>query len=238
MVAFEPQDGMTSLAPPMDPPVRTPGRIRVALVEDDPLQASELSRLLRSDRRLEWVGTWDSAETAAESLIRVAPAVVLVDIGLPGQSGIDLVREYKRHLSATQFMMLTVYDDTDRIFDALAAGATGYLLKKTAPAHLLNAIQELHDGGSPMSGPIARKVVSQFQQAAGLPDRAPPGNAHLAPREQEVLELLARGRLYKEIADELQIGLGTVRTHVRRIYKNSTPATAPRRCGERGRLDL
>jgi len=193
--------------------------IRVGLVEDDPVQTAELRRLLLADSRLLLEGTWATAEAATQPLVQSAPDVVLVDIGLPGQSGIELVRTLAPCLPATQFMMLTVYEDPDRLFDALSAGAAGYLLKKTAPARLLEAIQELRDGGSPMSAAIARHVVKRFQQPVPRWDAAAATSAHLSPREQEILDLLAHGRLYKEIAETLSIGLGTVRTHIRRIYE-------------------
>lgn len=192
---------------------------RVGLIEDDPIQAAEMTRLLLADSRLLLEGTWASAEAAVQPLAQLTLDIVLVDIGLPGQSGIELVRTLAPCLPATQFMMLTVYDDPDRLFDALSAGAAGYLLKKTAPTRLLEAIQELRDGGSPMSAAIARHVVKRFQQPVPRWDLPSATNAHLTPREQEILDLLAQGRLYKEIAETLGIGLGTVRTHIRRIYE-------------------
>ena len=197
--------------------------IRVALVEDDPVQRSEITQLLGREAGLELAGTWGTAEAAMAAIPRLEPDVALVDIGLPGQSGIELVSALKPLLPATQFMMLTVWEDPDRIFSALEAGAAGYLLKKTAPAKLLEAIQELHAGGSPMSGAIARKVVERFQKPPPLPERDSGGASGtptpLSPREREILELLAQGRLYKEIADALGIGYGTLRTHLHRIYE-------------------
>lgn len=200
-------------------PSLEPAPIRVALVEDDPVQRKEISQLLLSDPAAIMAGEWENAEEAMDALLAISPDIVLVDIGLPGQSGIALVGRLKPRLAATQFMMLTVCDDTERIFRALAAGASGYLLKKDAPAELLKAIRDLHTGGSPMSSAIARKVVMHFQQPAREPDRTPAAGSPLTPREQEILALLGQGRLYKEIADQLGIGLGTVRTHVRHIYE-------------------
>lgn len=193
--------------------------IRVGLVEDDPVQAAEITRLLLADSRLRLEGTWVSAEAAVPPLIHLMPDIVLVDIGLPGQSGIALVRTLAPGLPATQFMMLTVCEGPDRLFDALSAGAAGYLLKQSAPTRLLEAIQELRDGGSPMSASIARHVVKRFQQPVPRWDASAAATPHLSPREQEILDLLARGSLCKEISDSLNIGLGTVRTHVRRIYE-------------------
>lgn len=208
-----------------------PGRpaIRVALVEDDPVQRDEILDLLHT-ARMQVVGAWPSAEAGLGGMLAAAPDVVLVDIGLPGQSGIDLVRRAKPRLPKTQFMILTVFEDTERIFSALEAGATGYLLKRTAPRRLIEAIQELHEGGSPMSGAIGRQVL---QRLASTPtgSRTPaPEAALLSEREREVLDLLAQGRLYKEIGLDLGIAVGTVRTHIRRIYeklhvRNRTEAT-------------
>jgi len=156
-----------------------------------------------------------SEMVASRELAADRPDVVLVDINLPGQSGIECVRQLKPRLPATQFAMVTVYEDADRIFQALAVGATGYLLKQTPRAELIAAIRELHAGGSPMSTNIARKVVQSFHRAP-----APPrGDAELTPREQQVLDELVRGLLYKEIADALGISMGTLHTYIRRIYE-------------------
>jgi DNA-binding NarL/FixJ family response regulator len=138
-----------------------------------------------------------------------------MDINLPGLSGIEGVRQLKPLLPTTQFLMLTVFEDVDHIFDALAAGATGYLLKQTPRGELLAAIKEVHAGGSPMTGNIARRVVQAFHDEAG----GPPESASLSQREREVLELLARGYLYKEIMDTLAISRGSVNTYIRRVYE-------------------
>jgi DNA-binding NarL/FixJ family response regulator len=138
-----------------------------------------------------------------------------MDINLPGMSGVEAVKKLKPLLPRTQFVMLTVYEDADHIYNALAAGATGYLLKQTPREELFGALEEVHRGGSPMTSNIARKVVQSFRQTAAP---APDGET-LSPREQEVLELLARGYLYKEIADRLNISVPTVNTYVRRIYE-------------------
>ena len=143
------------------------------------------------------------------------PSVALVDINLPGISGIECVRRLKPQLPGTQFVMLTVYEDVDHIYKALTAGASGYLLKRVPRAELLEALKDVHNGGSPMSSNIARKVVQSFQQM-----QSPAAETeNLSPREREVLELLARGYLYKEIADALHISVPTVNTHIRRIYE-------------------
>ena len=145
----------------------------------------------------------------------IKPAIVLVDINLPGQTGIECVRRLKPLMPDTQFVMLTVYEDTAHIFDALKAGASGYLLKRTPYEELIASLQQVQDGGAPMTSFIARKVVHSFHQAE--PERAQA--EMVSPREREVLDLLARGYLYKEIAETLGISIATVNTHVRRVYE-------------------
>ena len=138
-----------------------------------------------------------------------------MDINLPGLSGVECVRQLKPVLPATQIIMLTVYQNTKHVFDALAAGATGYLLKQTPPTELLAAIKDVQSGGSPMSSHIARKIVQSFQKPAPAANDA----EHLSPREAQVLDLLAKGFLYKEIADQLNLTYATVHTHIRHIYE-------------------
>jgi len=146
------------------------------------------------------------------------PDVVLMDINLSKLSGIDCVRQLKPQLASTQFIMLTVYSDDRLIFEALSAGASGYLLKRTVPSEIINAIREVHRGGSPMSGQIARRVVQSFRSAPGA-KKNDPEKARLSPREHEILTFLSKGYRYKEIAAELNISTETVRTHLRRIYE-------------------
>lgn len=155
------------------------------------------------------------AESAIADVASLCPDVALVDINLPGLSGIECVRDLKPRSSKTQFVMLTVYEDSNHIFDALSAGATGYLLKHTTREDLLSSILEVHAGGSPMTSNIARKVVQSLQQSK--PERDP--SEELSKRENEVLVLLAQGYLYKEIADSLGISFQTVNTYIRRIYE-------------------
>ena len=150
-----------------------------------------------------------------QEIPKIKPDVTLMDINLPGINGVECVRRLKPLLPAMQIIMLTVYQNTENIFNALAAGATGYLLKQTPPAELLTAIQNVHAGGSPMSSHIARKIVQSFQQ----PSSASPGEQSLSPREVQVLNLLTKGYLYKEIAETMQVTYATVHTHVRHIYE-------------------
>jgi len=189
--------------------------IKVAVVEDSPDEREALFFLVRGSPGFTCVAACRNAEECLEKLPPLKPDVVLMDIGLPGISGIECIGRLKRLLPDTQMMMLTVFEDHDRIFQALSAGAAGYLVKKTAPAKLLEAIQELRAGGAPMSGQIARQVVAAFQkpppQCAAL--------AELSPREREILADLAQGFLYKEIADKIGISINTVRTHIGKIYE-------------------
>ena len=171
--------------------------------------------LLRGTPGFICVAALGTAEEALERLPVLKPEVVLLDIHLPGISGIDCIARLKRLLPETRVMMLTTFEDHDRIFDSLRRGANGYLLKKTPPAKLLEAITELHNGGAPMSAPIARQVVAAFHSQPPQID----GAGRLSPREEEVLHLLNQGFLYKEVADRLNISLGTVRTYIGRIYE-------------------
>ena len=186
----------------------------VALVEDDAALRETLADILSASASWRLVASYPDAESALAALKDGCPDVVLMDIQLPGLSGIGCVAKLKEMHPAAQVMMVTVYDNNDRIFDALAAGASGYLLKRDAPAKLLEALDDLLAGGSPMSSAIARKVVQRFQAA-------PPSkndDHNLTPREKQILEQLVKGSLYKEIAWELGIGVETVRTHLHNIY--------------------
>ena len=189
--------------------------IRVALVEDNGGLRNSLEKLFSSVDGMSLEGVFCDGESAVAGLPSLAPDVVLVDINLPGMSGIDVIRESKAAMPEIQFLVLTVYDDPSRIFQALAAGANGYLLKRVAPKELLDAIRELHHGGSPMSGSVARKVVQSFHRMGESKKKT----ENLSPRETEILQLLAEGYLYKEIAEKCGIGIETVRTYIRRIYE-------------------
>jgi len=194
---------------------KNPVAIAVSIVEDDAQARKILAGWISRTSGFRLAGEWGDAESALGGLRDKPPNVVLMDINLPGISGVEAVKTLKPSMPDTQFVMLTVYEDADHIYNALAAGATGYLLKQTSRDELLGAVQAVHHGGSPMTSNIARKVVQSFKQTA-----APisPGE-ELSPREQEVLELLARGYLYKEIAERLNISVATVNTYVRRMYE-------------------
>ena len=189
-------------------------RIKVALVEDNGGIRESLERLFSTTDDIALASVFTDGESAVAGMEAAAPDVALVDINLPGISGIDVIRQMKARLPHVQFMVLTVYDDPTRIFQALAAGATGYLLKHEDPAELISAVHDLYRGGSPMSGSVARRVVLSFHQMGDSTD----AQENLTPREAEILQFLAEGYLYKEIAEKLSIGNETVRTHVRHIY--------------------
>ncbi len=193
-----------------------PVAITVSIVEDDAPARGILTEWIRGAEGLKCVGVHEDAERALDSLPQERPSVVLMDINMPGMSGIECVRRLKPLMMETQFVMLTVYEDPDHIFKALSSGATGYLLKRTPRAQLLAAIKEVHAGGSPMSSNIARKIVQSYQRLDSASGEAP---ENLSPREREVLDLLARGYLYKEISDSLHISVPTVNTHIRHIYE-------------------
>ncbi|HEX9045512.1 MAG TPA: response regulator transcription factor [Verrucomicrobiae bacterium] len=190
-------------------------KIAVSIVEDDTPAREILAEWVNQAAGLKCVGSHATVEEALERIPGEKPSVVLMDINLPGLSGIEGVRRLKPVLPGTQFLMLTVYEDTDHVFEALSAGATGYLLKQTRRSELLDSIKDVNAGGSPMTSNIARRVVQAFyRQEPGEPE-----SAKLSQREREVLELLARGYLYKEIIDSLGVSRGTLNTYVRRIYE-------------------
>lgn len=189
--------------------------ITVAIVEDNDQLRGTLARVINRAEGFKCVSQYANAEAALAGLPKDNPEVVLMDINLPGLNGVECVRQLKQLAPQIQAVMLTVYEDTDNIFNALAAGATGYLLKRTKSAELLESIREVQRGGSPMTTHIARKVTQSFQKAG--PSQQPTEN--LSQREQEVLDCLSKGFLYKEIADKLGISYETVHTYIRRIYE-------------------
>jgi DNA-binding NarL/FixJ family response regulator len=187
----------------------------VSIVDDDAPARGILAEWIRGAEGFQCVGRHENAETALATLPQEQPAVVLMDINLPGLSGIECVRRLKPQMMTTQFVMLTVYEDPDHIFKALSSGASGYLLKRTPRADLLAAVKDVYAGGSPMSSNIARKILQLFQRF----NTSPTETENLSPRECEVLELRARGYLNKEIAEALHISVPTVNTHIRHIYE-------------------
>ena len=186
---------------------------RVAIVEDDRGLREQLMQILKAASGVRCVGAYESAEKALESLPADKPDVVLMDINLPRMSGIECVARLKRIMPSVQIIIVTVYEDSERIFRALRAGASGYLVKSGPPEKLIEAIRDVTVGGSPISTHIARKVVQHFQNVGPVEKETEP----LSPREQEVLNLLAAGYIYKEIGDKLNIATETVRTYVKHI---------------------
>jgi RNA polymerase sigma factor (sigma-70 family) len=189
--------------------------ITVSIVEDSDKLRETLVRVINRADGFRCVSHYANAEDALKDLPEAKPDVVLMDINLPGMNGVECVRQLKKIAPEIQVMMLTVYEDTENIFDALAAGASGYMLKRTAGKELLEAIEEVKRGGSPMTTHIARKVVQSFQRSAA----AEAQTESLSEREQQVLDLLSRGLIYKEIAEKLGISYETVHTYIRRIYE-------------------
>ena len=188
--------------------------IRVSIVEDLAEVREGLVDLVQSDEELSMVSSFKDAESAAQKLPELKADIVLMDINLPGMSGIDCIKFIKDKCPGTQFLMFTVYENDDKVLEALQAGATGYLLKRTKPEQILEGIKELNQGGSPMSSNIARKLLNIF-----LHEKKATKKEALSDRENEVLQLLADGLLYKEIANRLYIGHGTVRQHLHNIYE-------------------
>jgi DNA-binding NarL/FixJ family response regulator len=188
----------------------------VAIVEDDSGLRKQLVEILGTAPDIRCVGAFATGEEALKGIRENPPDVVLMDIKLPGMSGIQCVSELKRLLPKLQVIMVTVYEDSERIFKALKAGANGYLIKSSPPDQLLDAVRDAYRGGAPMSSPIASKVVQHFHLLGPAPTEA----ENLSPRERQVLELLSSGFIYKEIGDKLNIGVETVRTYVKGIcYK-------------------
>lgn len=193
----------------------TTNPIRIAVVEDDKTVREGLQMLLNGSPGFSCIAAYASGEEALAGIPEKMPDVVLMDINLPGINGIECILKLKEMDLPLLFIMLTVFEDADAIFRSLSAGACGYLLKHTPPAKLLEAIQDVYRGGSPMSGEIARKVVQSFQHTVEKPDTS----TNLTKREEEILGLLSQGYFYKEIANSLSISVETVRTHIRNIYE-------------------
>ena len=189
--------------------------ISISIVDDEKRLCQSIAAFLNSSPGFRCVSVYGNAEAALQHLPKDKPDAVLMDINMAGMDGIECVRHLKVSMPEVQIMMLTVYEDTEQIYKALAAGATGYLLKRLEPDELLQAIRDVQAGGSPMSNSIARKVVASFQEAKRFGGKENP----LSSREQMVLDCLAKGLAYKQIADELNISINTIRTHLRHIYE-------------------
>jgi DNA-binding NarL/FixJ family response regulator len=189
--------------------------ISVSIVDDEKKLCQSIATFLNGSPGFRCVSIYGSAEAALKRLPADRPDVALMDINMPGMNGIECVSRLKALAPEIQIVMLTVYDDTDQIFKALAAGATGYLLKRSDPEELLQAIRVVSAGGSPMSNSIARKVVASFQKAGQVGEKPD----LLSVREQAVLDCLAQGLAYKQIGDQLGISINTIRTHLRHIYE-------------------
>jgi DNA-binding NarL/FixJ family response regulator len=191
-----------------------PMPIKVVIVEDLTEVRNGLAELIESDKELSLTGSFENAEDAILKLPLLQADIVLMDINLPGLSGIDCIRNVKEQCPSTQFLMFTVYENDEKVLQALQVGATGYLLKRTEPQRILESIKELNQGGSPMSSNIARKLLNIFLNKKKVNKKE-----ILSDRENAVLQLLADGLLYKEIADRLNIVHGTVRQHIHNIYE-------------------
>jgi DNA-binding NarL/FixJ family response regulator len=196
----------------------TPPRNTVAIVEDDDRVRRSLVSMIRHIPGCACVGDYGSGEAALDGLAQVRARVVVMDINLPGMDGVECVRQLAVRDPGVLIIMLTVHEDTDTIFEALSAGASGYLLKPVRTQELAEALQDMLGGGAPMSSSIARKVVQTFRKAP-TGTEAPATDTALSVRETEVLHLLSKGCMYKQIGDTLEISYGTVRTHIQRIYK-------------------
>lgn len=190
--------------------------IRIAIVEDLPQMRHFLRELIQRAEDMELVAEYKSAEEAFPAVTDKEPDVVISDIGLPGTNGIDLLRKLRPFLPRTQFMLFTVHDDDIRVFEALKAGANGYMLKSSTPIALLEAVRELVNGGAPMSATVARRLVDHLRPSSG---QGATEHQALTSREQKVLDLLAQGLLYKEIAQQEGLSISTVKAHIHSIYK-------------------
>lgn len=193
--------------------------IHVAIVEDDAKLRATLERFLGAQTGFRCVGAFPNAESALAGIPKVRPDVVLMDINLPGMSGIECVAKLRSVMSSAKIIMLTVFEESEQVFSALSAGAFGYLVKSTRPAKILEAIRDVHGGGSPMSSNIARKVVQTLHAQAAAQSVRRAVTETLSAREIEVLEALSKGHTYKQISSDLGISIGTVRTYIQRIYE-------------------
>lgn len=190
-------------------------KINVAIVEDNAALGAGLQKIIEVSDNLQFVGLWTTGEEALKKIHAFRPQVILMDINLPDISGIEVTSRIKEHLPEIQIVMVTVYRDHNKIFAALQAGASGYLLKRSSPADVRDAISDVIAGGAPMSAPIARRIVEAFHQSK----REKTGEENLSPRETEVLAQLCEGLSNKDIGNRLGISDLTVRVHLKRIYE-------------------
>ena len=188
--------------------------IAVSIVEDIDDVRNGLAAIIRMSDGLSLLHSFASAEQALPALMASPPDIVIMDINLPGMNGIDCIRQARMKNPQIQFIMFTIYENSDTVFEALEAGATGYLLKNSSPAKIVESLKELYDGGSPMNAEIAKKLVIRFQKQASILN-----DYHLTPKEHEVLQLMSKGYLYKEIANELNNTVNTIKQHIRHIYE-------------------
>lgn len=207
------------MAPPPLAVLLAEAMINVSIVEDDAKLRATLERYLMTQPGFRCVSVYPNAEAALAGIPKVNPHVVLMDINLPGMNGIECVARLRHSVPAARIIMLTVFEEGEQVFNALSAGAFGYLVKSSRPAKILEAIREVHGGGSPMSGNIARKVVQTLQAQAAAQAATRVETDTLSARELEVLQALSKGHTYKQIAADLGISLGTVRTYIQRIYE-------------------
>jgi DNA-binding NarL/FixJ family response regulator len=189
--------------------------VRISLVEDEATIREAITGLFTSEQGIDLVRSYRNAEEAIDGLPNDAPDVVVMDISMPGMSGIECVKRVAAKLPATQFLMYTMHDDDHQVFEALKAGANGYLLKSSTPDQIIDAVHELMNGGAPMSTAVARRVIGHFRP---IQEGSESSKDKLSEREYTVLGLLAEGLLYKEIADRLGLTVGTVKQHIHRMY--------------------
>jgi two-component system NarL family response regulator len=187
--------------------------MRLVIIEDDPLLLENLTLLLSGEEGITVSGSYRSAEDAIRSLRNAAPDVMLTDLGLPGMSGVDLIKKAKEEMPSLEIMAHTVFEDRERVFSAIKAGASGYILKGSSPREIIESIHALYKGGAPMSPKIARKVIHEFQ------DEVIGEQFLLTLREKEIVKLVEDGLTYKEIGEKLSISTHTVHTHIKNIYE-------------------
>ena len=188
--------------------------ITVCIVEDQNEIRNGLAAIINMTDGFRVLQSFGNGEEAMEILPQLRPDIVIMDINLPGINGIECIKQVRKKNPSIQFMMFTIYENSDTVFEALEAGAAGYLLKNSSPSKITESLQELYLGGSPMNADIAKKLVVRFQKQV-----SPRTTFHLTPKEQQILDLMAKGYLYKEIADQLNNTINTIKQHIRNIYE-------------------